>query len=169
MPSEEGAARRVLDKHKEFLPAVLFTDSASEALSKLAASSERASPVAALIFYSQLFQKAWKSPYTDTSFWILFMMRVFHKQLTNPTSSLLEPPELDPFDFSLLYLIQKLGTKVALICKNPDCPARYFFAKKKGQEYCGLDCSNDAQKEIKRRWWEEKGKQRRIEARKEKR
>ncbi len=49
-------------------------------------------------------------------------------------------------------------------CKNPDCPAPYFIAKRLTQRYCGLDCVNAIQKERKLDWWNRVGSKRRTSA-----
>lgn len=50
----------------------------------------------------------------------------------------------------------------ALHCPNLECPAPYFFAKKKGQKFCSSACAQPAQRESKRKWWHEnRGKKRR--------
>ncbi|MGO9863041.1 MAG: hypothetical protein ACLPLR_05480 [Terriglobales bacterium] len=40
-------------------------------------------------------------------------------------------------------------------CANPDCPAPYFFATKKGQKYCSPECAQPARRASKLRWWNE--------------
>jgi hypothetical protein len=46
---------------------------------------------------------------------------------------------------------------LARVCGNPDCPARYFVAKKATQRYCSEKCAEVFQKEWKRKWWAERG------------
>lgn len=46
-------------------------------------------------------------------------------------------------------------------CGNPDCPAPYFFAKRRSQKYCSDACALPSQREFKRRWWAEHGEARR--------
>ena len=38
-------------------------------------------------------------------------------------------------------------------CQNPECPAPYFFAKRKTQTYCSEDCAEYGQRQAKKRWW----------------
>jgi hypothetical protein len=40
-------------------------------------------------------------------------------------------------------------------CGNPDCPAPYFFATKKGQKYCTPECAEPSRRASKLRWWNE--------------
>jgi hypothetical protein len=42
-------------------------------------------------------------------------------------------------------------------CLNPECPAPYFFAKKRRQKYCTEECAGAGQRESKRIWWAEHG------------
>jgi hypothetical protein len=42
-------------------------------------------------------------------------------------------------------------------CLNPECPAPYFFAKKRRQRYCTEECAGAGQRELKRVWWAEHG------------
>jgi hypothetical protein len=42
-------------------------------------------------------------------------------------------------------------------CLNPECPAPYFFAKKRRQRYCTEECAGAGQRELKRAWWAEHG------------
>jgi hypothetical protein len=64
-----------------------------------------------------------------------------------------EPP--GPFEYALNYL---LGPAVrSSLCRNDECPAPYFFARRRNQRYCSSDCSFHAQREHKRRWWREHG------------
>ena len=41
------------------------------------------------------------------------------------------------------------------VCQNPDCPARYFIADRRTQKFCSEKCAGPAQREAKRRWWNE--------------
>jgi hypothetical protein len=65
-----------------------------------------------------------------------------------------EPPvTITPVEAAIYHL--RRNRKRALHCPNPDCPAPYFFASKKGQKYCSLECAKPSQRESKRRWWAE--------------
>jgi hypothetical protein len=44
-------------------------------------------------------------------------------------------------------------------CQNPDCPARYFLAKRSDQKYCGGECTAYAQRKYAREWWNREGKE----------
>jgi hypothetical protein len=65
-----------------------------------------------------------------------------------------EPPVIiTPVEAAIFHL--RRNRKRALHCPNPDCPAPYFFASKKGQKYCSSECAKPSQRESKRRWWAE--------------
>ena len=40
------------------------------------------------------------------------------------------------------------------VCKNPDCPAPFFIARRKDQVFCGEDCAHII---VGRRWWKKHG------------
>jgi hypothetical protein len=67
---------------------------------------------------------------------------------------LLPQVPLTPFEAAMFYLQTKLIDKLRL-CPNPRCPAPYFFATKKGQKFCSTVCAEPAQRESKRKWWNE--------------
>lgn len=83
--------------------------------------------------------------------WHLFQMRLYYFTVTNPKA--VGVPPLTAFERAV-YHFQRIAHK-AKHCQNPECPAPYFLAKKKGQKYCTEDCAADSQKEYKRKWWNE--------------
>jgi len=60
-----------------------------------------------------------------------------------------------PFQWAIYALFR--NSALAKVCANPDCPARYFVAKKLTQRYCSDKCAEVFQKEWKRKWWAEHG------------
>jgi len=60
-----------------------------------------------------------------------------------------------PFQSAIYCLFRK--SALAKVCANPDCPARYFVAKKATQRYCSDKCAEVFQRAWKRRWWAEHG------------
>jgi hypothetical protein len=65
-----------------------------------------------------------------------------------------EPPAtISPVEAAIFHLRQNY--RRALCCSNPECPAPYFFATKLRQKYCSDACAIPAQREAKRRWWNE--------------
>lgn len=55
----------------------------------------------------------------------------------------------------LLYLIR--SNVHTYLCANRDCSTPYFIASRRGQKYCSDACALPAQREFKRRWWNENG------------
>jgi len=68
-------------------------------------------------------------------------------------AELMKTPPLTTLERALYYFQRHSGR--ARRCANPECPAPYFFASKKGQKYCTSKCSAPSQREQKRRWWRE--------------
>jgi hypothetical protein len=67
---------------------------------------------------------------------------------------LLPEVPLTPFEAAMFHLQTKLVDKPRR-CPNATCPAPYFFATKKGQKFCSTVCAEPAQRESKRKWWNE--------------
>jgi hypothetical protein len=65
----------------------------------------------------------------------------------------LPPPTA--FELVLRYLIR--SNVHAYLCANRDCSTPYFIASRRGQKYCSDACALPAQREFKRRWWNENG------------
>lgn len=101
--------------------------------------------------------------------------REIREQVVRPTSSVprfkLDPREemqfafviglltlsevpLTSFEAAMFYLQTQLTDKLRR-CPNPTCPAPYFFATKKGQKFCSTVCAEPAQREAKRKLWNE--------------
>ena len=78
------------------------------------------------------------------------------KILYDPAKRFRVPPPT-PFELALSYLV-KAGDR-ARYCANPECPAPYFFVKRKNQRYCSEICAAPAQRELKRKWWSEHGEE----------
>jgi hypothetical protein len=57
-----------------------------------------------------------------------------------------------------LYLLHRESWR-ARVCERCDA---CFIAKREGQKYCSTDCSEEMQREVKRKWWAEHGKQWRV-------
>lgn len=74
---------------------------------------------------------------------------------------------LDQFERAVYALFR--NSRLVRVCENPDCPARYFIAKRRTQRYCGEDCASVFQRAWKLSWWKEKGSKLRREQRAEKR
>lgn len=76
------------------------------------------------------------------------------------------PPPLTAFE-QLMVRFQRMLEK-ARYCANPECPAPYFFAQRRGQKY-HHDCAWYGRREAKRRYWHETGKKDRSRKVKQKR
>jgi hypothetical protein len=61
---------------------------------------------------------------------------------------------LTPFEAAMFHLQTHLTDKIRR-CPNQTCPAPYFFAVKRAQKFCSTKCAEPAQREAKRRWWNE--------------
>jgi hypothetical protein len=61
------------------------------------------------------------------------------------------PPALTLFE-RVMFHFQRVSHR-AHKCENPECVAPYFLIKKKGQKYCGEECSAPAQRRAKSEWW----------------
>ena len=43
-------------------------------------------------------------------------------------------------------------------CQTPECPAPYFIAARRNQNYCSEECTKPRQREFQRQWWAQHGK-----------
>jgi hypothetical protein len=62
-------------------------------------------------------------------------------------------PDLTPFE-QAFYHLHRIAKRMRH-CRNSECPAPYFLAKKKGQKYCSSKCSAPMQRQQKLKWWRE--------------
>ena len=84
----------------------------------------------------------------------------FHLQYADPR--LLHPPKVTPFEEAAFYFQSRIGQR-ARRCQNDNCGAPYFIAPPaKARKYCSPECSADADRENKRKWWHDKGWKRRT-------
>lgn len=68
-------------------------------------------------------------------------------------------PNYHILPLSLAIGVAELGSKMA-ICKNPDCPQKYFLKGRRTQRFCDrLACTAYGQREHKRKWWSEHGEE----------
>jgi len=82
-------------------------------------------------------------------------LAIFH-----PEKLIRIPPPM-PFEQALLHFVKNADR--ARYCANSECPAPYFFVKRKNQRYCSEICAAPAQRELKRQWWSEHGEEWRKE------
>jgi len=120
----------------------------------------------ALRFLYLLFRAAWVEPDARTREWAWVYLRArLNRSLysseplpwkwTNAGAVLSSPPAELPVERAFSYLIKHHGRTRS--CPNPECPSRYFFSKRHTQRYCSESCAQNAEREIKRRWWSEHG------------
>jgi hypothetical protein len=118
-----------------------------------------------------LLRKAWTAPDQRSREWYLFMLRASyqmeHQQsehLEGPPlmiSSDLDPPPFTPFEQAIAHLQHRLHA--ALYCKWRDCQTPYFLRRERRDQCCSDRCTNLFREEYRRRWWQDKGKARRME------
>jgi hypothetical protein len=57
----------------------------------------------------------------------------------------------------LTFALHVLPPERVKLCGRPDCPHPYFIAQHLKERYCCEGCANWADKQVKRRWWNETG------------
>jgi hypothetical protein len=72
----------------------------------------------------------------------------------------LEPPS--PLERIFEILTAERFHHLARICAEPECPHPYFFAKRSWTKFCSEVCAQPAQREAKKKWWNETGKRMRA-------
>jgi hypothetical protein len=109
----------------------------------------------------------WSEPDLRQREWRVFAIRNHLYNLAQDPHSVKDPlaifhpaklfriPPPTAFEQALLHFIK--NTDKARYCANPECPAPYFFIKRKNQRYCSEICAAPAQRELKRKWWAENG------------
>ena len=103
-------------------------------------------------------QNVWKSPDERSREFLIFSVRQMITGTRDPYLRLSDPLRIPPpsaFEQAILYLHRVRHRTV--VCQNPECPARYFFATRRTQRFCSEECAKPAQREAKRRWWEKSG------------
>jgi hypothetical protein len=69
---------------------------------------------------------------------------------------LLDVPPITDFE-AVIFYFQHQQTRTRK-CANTDCPAPFFFATKKRQQFCSPACRKPAELASKLKWWHQKGK-----------
>lgn len=113
---------------------------------------------------------AWNAKDLRTREWYLYKMRDGHNKMArrrrmtpdewlqdrqqevNADSEANAPPPKTLLVEQAIYFFQRKARR-ARRCANVECPAPYFFAKKRNQRYCTDDCAIPAALAVKRRWW----------------
>jgi hypothetical protein len=142
-----------------------------------------------IILLRDLARKAWTAADERSAEWYLFRLRHLHwetvrrvrhvqgaaksQKMLEPEARTIpstldeamrviaqcEPPPATEIEAAAFYLQKNLNH--ALYCPDAECPAPYFFSKKKGQLYCSPACALPARRESKRRWWSQNRSKRR--------
>lgn len=136
-------------------------------------------PAIALLVLRDLVRKAWTAADVRSAEWYLFRFRHLHWETvrrihhvrdsarteteipTIPatvsegvrTLAQSDAPPLTQLEAAAFHLQKNLYR--ALRCPNPECPAPFFFRRKKGQKFCSTACALPAQRASKLRWWKE--------------
>jgi hypothetical protein len=132
--------------------------------------SEELGEAAWVVTLKEMLDDLWTEPDSRQKEWGVFAFRYalykwsdrtlagdnLFKILYEPAKRFRVPPPT-PFEQALTYLV-KAGDR-ARYCANPECPAPYFFVKRKNQRYCSEICAAPAQRELKRKWWAEHGEE----------
>jgi hypothetical protein len=72
----------------------------------------------------------------------------------------------DKFPMVMLHALKHVH--LLRYCANPACKEPYFVAQRASQVFCSGPCAAPAQREAKRRWWDEHGESRRKKLRRNK-
>jgi hypothetical protein len=109
----------------------------------------------------------WRAPDVKTKEWGLF--RISQDFFSRGDPNMIQRPTSNGTDFLLSwepptrteqFLLELMRWADLLkYCGNPDCTMPYFIATRRSQKYCSELCSQPAQREFKRRWWVQKGRQ----------
>ena len=150
----DAEIRRLVSRYPEVFPAL-------PDLTEILRSAETAFPyvwdfVASL---QKTLRRAWDARDARHRDWYIFEARARYRYgivieaaiQERGAAALSDPPDLTPLE-QAMYHFQRIGER-ARHCPNPECPAPYFLAAKKGQKYCSSKCSAPAQREQKRDWW----------------
>jgi len=176
----ESAVERLLKRYPEFFPDLDNPKTVAlirkepywrlvrDVEQQLHLDAKKSPKVAFVFFFSYylLGDRIWAVSEPWTAAWNIFASLLLYKNVLPDTADdPLGPPPWTPFTASMFYLW--LNIERTRRCKNPSCKVTpYFFARKKGQEYCGDLCAAEAQREYKRKWWAERGSQWRKERKK---
>ena len=165
---DEAAVTEFIARHADFLPTAEMRRPLESALHEIleAKGEELPEELRARLFdlreqlpgLRRRLRALWTAPDDWTRLWLVF--RLNQDVMHGGDHALLltsDPPPLTLFMQALLYFLRQADR--ARRCANPDCPAPYFFAKHRAQKFCTEDCALPAQREWKRRWWGNHGRE----------
>jgi len=70
-------------------------------------------------------------------------------------------PKPKPFERAIWHLVYSIGRSRR--CQNRECPAPYFWARRRTQKFCSSICAGPAKRKAKRRWWRKnRGKKKKV-------
>lgn len=121
------------------------------------------------LFLRDLLRRAWSTSDLREREWLCFRLRDSYASMVrrhdmnteerrkDDTTDVIGPrysaPPVTPLEGAIFHFQHQ--AKRAFRCPNLECPAPYFFVSKKGQKYCSGACAQPAQRESKRKWWQE--------------
>lgn len=105
-----------------------------------------------------ILRQVWLAGDLRTKEFALFLLQ--HKAIQTEVLTTNFPfplPPPSPFEQCLIYLRRAIDR--ARFCGSPYCKAPFFFAQRRNQKYCSDLCAKHSQREFKRQWWAEHGKE----------
>jgi hypothetical protein len=108
-----------------------------------------------LMTFAQMLRHAWERPTTQQREIGVFRLLLDASELYGRASNHRFAIAIEPIGIILLEAIHSADRM--RICGNPECAAPYFIATRRSQKFCSEDCTKPAQREYKRRWWNEHG------------
>lgn len=172
LQDDVDAAKRFINRFAAFIPhddeglAAIKIEGVARRVSELGWTGETLWVITLKLMLNDI----WTEPDSRQKEWEVFVFRYalykwadralttddLFKILSAPSKRFRVPPPT-PFEQALTYLV-KAGDR-ARYCANPECPAPYFFVKRKNQRYCSEICAAPAQRELKRKWWAKHGEE----------
>jgi hypothetical protein len=139
------------DDGQGYTLAQIETGGCEESLERTITLDDRYGPLSDL---REELRTIWTTPDLKVREWRIFLFGA------DPTVSVslaaaIGPPVPTPFQQALVHLFKCAATMTC--CSNKECPAPYFFARRKSQKFCSDICALPAQREQKRRWWSHHG------------
>jgi hypothetical protein len=135
-------------------------------------------------FLTEILRRAWNSSDAREREWCCFRLREVYSSMVRRHDMTPEQREKEDLDVTVTgprYLAPPISafeaavfhfqhSKRARRCRNAECFAPYFFASKRGQEFCSIACARPVRLESQRRWWHEnKGRAKKRKKRRKKR
>jgi hypothetical protein len=103
----------------------------------------------------ELLRRAWERPTTQQRETRILEMLLDMSRLYTQATGVVFTVIGEPIGILLLEAIRSADRM--RVCGSTECPAPYFIASRRSQRFCCDACSLPAQREYKRRWWNEHG------------